>query len=70
VSTLDLLGAGLTRFTGPWRAATTENPRVPVTVRSVDAAAARTLGIRPGASLLVRPDGVPADLGAPAALAA
>ena len=60
VSTLDLLGDGLTLFTGPG-----ERPRAPrraappVTVRRLDAITARALGILGGASLLVRPDGVP-----------
>jgi 2-polyprenyl-6-methoxyphenol hydroxylase-like FAD-dependent oxidoreductase len=63
-STLDLLGPGLTVFTGPgggsWeRPAGMATDRVPVTVRSLDAIAARALGIRPGGALVVRPDGVP-----------
>ena len=62
VSTLDLLGDGLTLFTGPgesagW-AACDDTP--PVTVRRLDAITARALGILDGASLLVRPDGLPA----------
>jgi 2-polyprenyl-6-methoxyphenol hydroxylase-like FAD-dependent oxidoreductase len=62
VSTLDLLGDGLTLFTGPgeahrWR---TRRARPPVTVRRLDAITARALGILGNASLLVRPDGVPA----------
>ena len=62
VSTLDLLGDGLTLFTGPaepsaWKARR-GNP--PVTVRRLDAITARALGILGSASLLVRPDGVPA----------
>jgi hypothetical protein len=62
VSTLDLLGDGLTLFTGP--GGTTAAPpapaAAPVTVRRLDAITARALGILGGASLLVRPDGVPA----------
>jgi putative polyketide hydroxylase len=62
VSTLDLLGDGLTLFTGPderagWRA---RRGTPPVTVRRLDAITARALGIFGRASLLVRPDGVPA----------
>jgi putative polyketide hydroxylase len=58
-STLDLLGPGLTLFTGPEGAAV-NGALPPVTVRALPALKARALGIRPGGSLLVRPDGVPA----------
>jgi putative polyketide hydroxylase len=65
LSTLDLLGPGLTLFTGP-RAA--QEPGVapavcgaaPVIVRRLPAVTARALGIGAADSLLVRPDGVPA----------
>jgi putative polyketide hydroxylase len=64
VSTLDLLGPGLTLFTGPESA-----PRQvhrsggpPVTVRPLDAIGARAMGIRGRGALLVRPDGAPARL--------
>jgi putative polyketide hydroxylase len=64
-STLDLLSDGLTRFTGPgeqaWR---TRRGTPPVTTRRLDAMTARALGILGGASLLVRPDGVPATAAA------
>ena len=62
VSTLDLLGDGLTLFTGPAERATWKARRgnPPVTVRRLDAITARALGILGSASLLVRPDGVPA----------
>ena len=57
----DLLADGLTRFTGPsqttWK---TRRGAPPVTTRRLDAMTARALGILGGASLLVRPDGVPA----------
>jgi putative polyketide hydroxylase len=58
-STLDVLGPGLTRFTGP-EGADVNGHVPPVTVRALPAMHARALGIRPGGSLLVRPDGVPA----------
>ena len=61
VSTLDLLGDGLTLFTGPGEEAwKTRRSSPPVTVRRLDAITARALGILGSASLLVRPDGVPA----------
>ena len=62
VSTLDLVGDGLTLFTGPDAdidAPTPTNGSAPLTVRALPAMAARALGIAPGRSLLVRPSGVP-----------
>jgi putative polyketide hydroxylase len=65
MSTLDLLGPGLTIFMGPdrgrWEAPDgVAADRVPVTVRRVDPIAARALGLRGGEALVVRPDGTPA----------
>jgi putative polyketide hydroxylase len=62
VSTLDLLGPGLTLFTGPDHGPSTAraNGGPPVTVRPLDGVEARSLGIRGRGALLVRPDGTPA----------
>ena len=75
MSTLDLVGDGLTLFTGPDtepapEAAASDDGSAPVTVRRVPAVTARALGIAPGGSLLVRPSGVPARRAAEVALAA
>jgi 2-polyprenyl-6-methoxyphenol hydroxylase-like FAD-dependent oxidoreductase len=66
-STLDLLGRGLTLFTGPdsapWEAvADAAGAPPPVTVRALEPIAAKALGIRNGGALLARPDGAPAGL--------
>jgi putative polyketide hydroxylase len=75
MSTLDLVGDGLTLFTGPDAqlpagAAASADGSAPVTVRTLPAVTARALGIAPGGSLLVRPGGVPARPAAEVALAA
>ncbi|MFL5422986.1 MAG: FAD-dependent monooxygenase [Myxococcales bacterium] len=75
MSTLDLIGDGLTLFTGPDTeppagAAASADGSAPVTVRRLPAVTARALGIAPGGSLLVRPSGVPARRAAEVALAA
>jgi putative polyketide hydroxylase len=62
VSTLDLLGPGLTLFVGPRRelgtaAAAAVRGSLPITVRMLDAITARAIGIHEGGALLVRPDG-------------
>jgi putative polyketide hydroxylase len=64
VSTLDLLGDGLTLFTGPdqaaWRSAADSGAGpLPLTLRRLDAITARAMGIRGSGALLVRPDGAP-----------
>jgi 2-polyprenyl-6-methoxyphenol hydroxylase-like FAD-dependent oxidoreductase len=64
-STVDVLGSGLTLFTGPrgrrWDAAVAAlTGRLPVTVHAVDPMAARGMGIADGGAVLARPDGVPA----------
>ena len=65
VSTLDLLGDGLTLFTGPDWAGSEPSDRYglpPVTVERLDAISARALGLTASGCLLARPDGVPVSL--------
>jgi 2-polyprenyl-6-methoxyphenol hydroxylase-like FAD-dependent oxidoreductase len=67
VSTLDLLGTGLTLFTAPggeaWEAAAVAaTGPLPIVVQPLDAITARALGMRTGGALLARPDGAPAAL--------
>ncbi|KAB2348455.1 FAD-dependent monooxygenase [Actinomadura rudentiformis] len=64
VSTLDLVGDGLTLFVGDddtaWRAAVARVDRgVPVDVVTLPRAPAHALGLHAGGGLLVRPDAVP-----------
>ena len=62
VSTLDLVGDGLTLFTGPEAdidALAPTNGSAPLTVQALPAMTAHALGIAPGRSLLVGPSGVP-----------
>jgi putative polyketide hydroxylase len=64
-STVDVLGPGLTLFTGPARrcwdtAAAAVSGRLPVAVHALDPMNARGMGIPEGGALLARPDGVPA----------
>src|SRR5207237_8537677 len=63
-SPLHLLGPGLTVLTmstdRAWQAAAASaEVTVPIDVVQLDALVARSLGIRPGGAILVRPDGVP-----------
>ena len=63
VSTLDLLGPGLTLFTGPdsTPSAARAGGGPPVVVRRLDAVSARAIGIGGRGALLVRPDGTPSQ---------
>jgi putative polyketide hydroxylase len=72
VSTLDLLGPGLTLFTGPdsFPSAAQANGGPPLAVRRLDAVSARAIGIRGHGGLLVRPDGTPSRLWTHEAIAA
>jgi putative polyketide hydroxylase len=65
VSTLDLLGDGLTLFVGPsWNESVPDRHpgSPPVTVERLEAIGARGVGLTPAGSLLARPDGYPIAL--------
>jgi putative polyketide hydroxylase len=65
VSTLDLLGEGLTLFTGPeWDGAlpSGDGASAALTIERLDAISARGLGLTTAGSLLARPDGYPVAL--------
>jgi putative polyketide hydroxylase len=63
VSSLDLLGDGLTLFAGPdWGGSPPDGCGAATTVERLDAIAARGLGLSPAGSLIVRPDGHPVAL--------
>ena len=64
VSTLDLLGDGLTLFVGPgWEGVVPDGDgSPPVVVERLDAIAGRGLGLTAAGALLVRPDGHPVAL--------
>jgi putative polyketide hydroxylase len=65
VSTLDLLGDGLTLFVGPDWAGTVESSLAgspPVSVQRLDTLTARSLGLNATGSLMARPDGHPVAL--------
>ena len=65
VSTLDLLGPGLTVFTDPTRKSalpSADNFSAPLTIEILDPISARAIGLAPGGSLIARPDGHPVAL--------
>jgi putative polyketide hydroxylase len=62
VSTLDLLGEGLTQLVGPDWVGSAPHGTAATTIERLDAIAARGLGLAPTGSLLVRPDGHPVAL--------
>ncbi len=66
VSSLDLLGPGMTLFAGPEWDGSRPGPvgpaGLPVAVENLDAIAARGLGLGPAGVLLARPDGHPFQL--------
>ena len=61
VSTLDLLGEGVTALAGPGRAAPIPRMRAPMVTHVLDESTASALAIATGGALVLRPDGQALD---------